>query len=172
MEFDCIFLLAWLLYYLSFFPGIVTHDEMLCIAQVLGDLPLSNHQPILFVFYLKIIICVVTAMGGSLNVAVAVATGLQMVFISAILSFVAQFVILRSSKCWFGAIIILYFAFSPIIALYSIVLGKDTFFTGWLMIFVLLIYQIAVEGFSLNYKLAASYSIFSVAREYYTLSGI
>lgn len=144
----CIFfLLAWLPYYLTYFPGVVRHDEILCIQQALGELVLSNHQPIIFVLFIKIVLVLVTGPGGTMNAAIAVGTGLQMCFLALILSGAVSFIRQRTMGGWCFLPAVVFFAFSPIVALYSVVLCKDTFFTGWLLLYCILVYKICAEGY-------------------------
>ncbi len=142
-----LFLLAWLPYYLTYFPGVIRHDEILCIQQALGELTLSNHQPILFVLFIKIVLILVNGLGGTMNAAMAVGTGVQMCFLAWILSCMVSFIRQRTSNGWCFLIAAAFFAFSPIVALYSVVLCKDTFFTGWLLLYCILVYKICVEGY-------------------------
>lgn len=140
------FLLAWLPWYLTYFPGVVRHDEILCVQQALGELALSNHQPIVFVLFIKLVLILVTGPGGTINAAIAVGTGLQMCFLALVLSFAVSFIRQRTTSGWCFLSGVVFFAFSPIVALYSVVLCKDTFFTGWLLLYCILVYKICMEG--------------------------
>lgn len=140
------FVLVWMPYYITYFPGIVRTDEMLCVQQAMGDLRLSNHQPAIFVFFLWIVIKAVKAIGGSANSAIAVATVIQMLFWAFVVAMTVLFIMERNNRKWIHRTAILFFAFSPIVAYYSVVLSKDTFFTGWVVLYFLQIYQICKEN--------------------------
>jgi len=144
------FVFVWLPYYFTYFPGVVCVDEMICIQQAAGDIALSNHHPIIFTLFIKIVMEVIIKLGGTMNTVVAVATFLQICFLAFVLSYCSIFIVERVRKPWCGVFSVLFFAFSPIVAMYSVVLGKDVFFTAWFILYVILIYRICCEGFLTN----------------------
>jgi len=146
MIFCVIMLVCWLPYYLSFYPGIVRNDEIVCLKQVLGEYSYSNHHPIVFTMFLKVVYKIVSGLGGDMNVVVAMATLGQMIFFAITLNSCLVFLWKRSNSIWINYGTTLFFIISPVIAKFAITLGKDTFFAGWFIMYTLVLYRIYKEN--------------------------
>ena len=139
-------LVLWMPYYLSFYPGIIRNDEIVCFKQIFGEYPYSNHHPVVFTMFLRLVYTVVNGFGGSMNAVVAAATFGQMLFFAAVLSGLFLFLWKRSNCIWLNYCAILFFMISPVIAKFAITLGKDTFFSGWFLLYILVLYCIHKEN--------------------------
>lgn len=126
------------LYWLNWFPALLSKDTYLQIQQALGNLAYSNHNPWLHTMVIKLCMGVGRLIFGSNQAAVAVTA-----FVSLIVSGIIIVLILRyynnttpSKVWWFAAII---FAADPIHCIYSITIWKDVMFAYALTAFCFLL---------------------------------
>lgn len=52
----CLLVLCWLPYLLALYPGVVLPDSLSSVAQSMGDVPISNHHPVLFTLLVKLFV--------------------------------------------------------------------------------------------------------------------
>lgn len=136
-----IFLLMWLPYYLTYFPGIISKDALSSIGQSIGTEILNNHHPVLFTLSMKLILKV-GSLFTTLNGAMGIFCFIHMLLFASILSYFCVWLICHKANCYLFYVTVLYFAFNPAIALYSVYMTKDILFSGCLLIFILLLDKI------------------------------
>ena len=54
--FTVFLVLCWLPYLLALYPGVVLPDSLSSVAQSMGDVPISNHHPVLFTLLVKLFV--------------------------------------------------------------------------------------------------------------------
>lgn len=136
-----IFVLAWLPYYLTYFPGIISNDALSSIRQGIGTETLNNHHPVLFTLFMKVIL-----QAGSLvmplNGAMGIFCFIHMLLFALLLSYFCVWLVQRKGNSYLFYITVLYFALNPAIALYSVYITKDVLFSACLLFFILCLDEI------------------------------
>lgn len=134
-------LLAWLPYYLTFFPGNMGPDTFESIRMCLGEIPWTNHHPVLFTFLIKLVL-EMTSFMGSLTISMGIFSFLHMLIFALVLSYFLYWMYRRGVKKQWVILSFLFLAFHPIVAMYSIYLTKDVLFSCAVLLLVLKIYEI------------------------------
>lgn len=131
----------WLPYYLTFFPGIFGSDPIESIRMGTQGVAWTNHHPVLYTVFLKVFIRVWEPVIG-LNGAMGVMTLVQQFILAG--SFVSCFSFLLRrgvSKKILGAIIV-FIAFNPVIAVFSVYATKDVLFACAVLLLVLKLFRL------------------------------
>lgn len=127
-----IIFICWLPYFLLYFPGNLTSDSYSSISQAIGAEMLSNHHPVMFTVLVKACLMLGEPIGG-LEAGVAVFSLVQMTIFALTLGFCLEWLRVRGMRKWLRYSSFLFFAFSPLIALYSFTMWKDILFSCWIM---------------------------------------
>ena len=134
---------AYLPYYLTFFPGNCGPDTWESIRMVLGEIPWTNHHPVLFTGLLMVVIKATGFL--PLTASVGVFSFLQMVSLAAVLAYLTVR-ICRTKVVWpVKAFAVLMCAFHPFMGMYSVYLTKDVVFAEIMVLLCLTIYDV-VKG--------------------------
>ncbi len=128
-----IFLLAWMPYFLTFFPGNMGPDTFESLNMILGNIPVTNHHPVFFTFLLFLVVKG-TAFLGSLQISLAIFSLIQMVILALTLSDTILWLKKRHASRYLRIIAILFFAFHPFVPMYSMYLTKDVLFSVVLLL--------------------------------------
>lgn len=136
-----VFLLAWLPYYLTYFPGIISNDALSSIRQGIGTEVLNNHHPVLFTLLIKLVLNI-GRLVTTLNGAMGIFCMLHMLLFALLLSYFCIWLVRRNANSHLFYVSVLYFALNPVIALYSVYITKDVLFSGCLLFFVLCLDEI------------------------------
>jgi len=130
---------VWLLYYIVFFPGIVTADSFRQISQALGFSPLSNHHPFLHTLLESLFIRPAYNLLHNTEYGIAAFLLFQLLIMSLIIAY-SQFVL-----CELGTgrktriVILLFYAINPLFGMYSITMWKDVWMGMMLLLYLLLL---------------------------------
>ena len=127
-----IFLICWLPYYLTLFPGNLGKDTFESADMVLGNIAWTNHHPI---FFTALLACIFKLTGwmGNITASFAVFTFLHMIAVALTLGYITMWMKKRGS----GLYTALFFALHPIVAMYSIYITKDVLFSCVMALLVL-----------------------------------
>lgn len=123
-------LVCYLPYLLAYWPGLVLNDTITSIAQALDMEPLVNHHPVLYTLFIKLCMNVGEALLNSRTAGYALYTMCQMVYVSACLSYLIDWVsrrLLQSTIAAAGMTAL--FGLTPYFASYSIAGWKDPIFS-------------------------------------------
>lgn len=125
-------------FWLNWFPGLLSHDSYLQIRQALGNEPYSNHHPWIHTMLIKLCMVIGKYLFGSNQAGVAVTTLLSML----ISSLVLIFVLIYYHDIWEGVIwrlaAVLYIM-DPLHWIYSITIWKDVLFAYTMLAFCFLL---------------------------------
>lgn len=136
--------IGYLPYYLTFFPGNCGADTWESIHMALGDIPWTNHHPVLFTGFFMIIIKLTGFL--PLTFSIGIISLLQMISFAAALAYLAN-CICRMNIPWIIKLVTaLFFAFHPFMGMYSIHLTKDVLFAEIIILLCLKIYDITASG--------------------------
>lgn len=131
-------LLAWLPYFLKYYPGLLTADSCAQIAQALGIAQLTNHHPIFHTGIISMFINTGKLFLGDMNKSVALYIIFQMIAMATAFSIVLKYISKKNAPLIVRIVILLYYMFYPINALFSITMWKDILFAGIIPIYVIL----------------------------------
>jgi len=138
-----LFIVAYLPYYLTFFPGNCGRDTWESVHMVLGDIPWTNHHPVLFTGLLMVVIKATGFL--PLTVSVGIFSFLQMISFAAVLAYVTMR-ICKMKVVWpVKVFAVLMCAFHPFMGMYSIYLSKDVIFSEIMLLLCLKIYDLIKE---------------------------
>lgn len=129
--------LAWLPYFLRYYPGLLTLDSTAQISQAIGISPLTNSHPIFHTGIIALFVNLGQAISGNINIGVAIYTIIQMLIMSTIFSFILSYLSKRQVPIIVRIIILLYYMFYPINALFSIHMWKDILFAGIISLYII-----------------------------------
>ena len=135
--------IAYLPYYLTFFPGNCGPDTWESIRMVLGEIPWTNHHPVLFTGLLMVVIKATGFL--PLTASVGIFSFLQMISLAAVLAYMTMRICKTSVVLPVKAFAVLMCAFHPFMGMYSIYLTKDVVFAEIMVLLCLKIYDV-VKG--------------------------
>lgn len=144
-----IIFVAWLPFYLSFYPGNISGDSYASIYQALNHINSTAH-PVLFTLLVKACMKIGLFLSGDMNVAIAIFSIVQMLLLDGILTYTVVWLQRHSAPRWFCVGSTLYFALNPLIVRYSFTMWKDILFSGVMLLLTLFLYDIAVKRKSLG----------------------
>lgn len=134
-------LIAWSPYYLTYFPGIVSKDYVDILNQCFGNAPLTNHHPILYVFFIKSII-IPCNMIGDMQFAVAIATTVQVILFASMLSYMVRWLYQKGCKTIGLILTVAFISINPVMAIFSLYITKDVLFGGIFLLYLLNLYDV------------------------------
>lgn len=162
----CIILIfiAWLPYFLRYYPGIVTSDSYSQIEMAIGDLSLSNHHPITHTGIISIFINVGIKLFKNINIGIALYSLASMLIMAILGACVLKYLRDKGVSKIIRVIVLFYYMFYPINAMYSITMWKDIFFSGMIPILVIVYRELIfnTEEFFKNKKNIVIYIIASL----------
>ena len=140
-----ILMLCWSPYFLTFFPGNLSADSYSSISQVTGGEMLNNHHPVMFTVLVGICIKIGSLFGG-LESGIAIFSLLQMGILALTLSYCLEWMREKRIQLAIRVCSFLFFGFSPLIGMYSITMWKDILFSCWVLLLVMILYDIVSKG--------------------------
>ena len=139
-------LFCWLPYFVVYYPGLVLNDTITSIAQALDMEPLVNHHPVLYTLFIKLCMNIGEALLGSRTAGYALYTLSQMVYVSACLAYLIDWVSshVRRSGIAAAAMTAL-FGLVPYFAAYSVAGWKDPIFSVSVAVLSVMLLDDAVQ---------------------------
>ena len=130
------FFIAWLPYFLTFYPGTITWDDILSMRDPWG----YNHQPLLYGYFLKFIWDFEIFLGNDL-LGFALFVILKILFMAFTVSYILIFLYKRGISKILLIFFFILFAFLPIFPHYAIGIIKDNFFALFIVFMTLFLYE-------------------------------
>ena len=157
-------LLAWLPYFLRYFPGLLTADSCAQVAQSIGMAELTNHHPIFHTGIIAVFINLGKLIFNNINIGVAFYTIFQMIAMASMFSMVLKYISKKNVPFLARVVTLLYYMFYPINALFSVTMWKDILFAGIIPIYTILTIELIfnTQGFFEKNKNTIWYIIVSV----------
>ena len=140
-----IIFIAWIPYFLNYYPGVITPDSMGQICQSLGINGLTNHHPVFHTFLIGITMNIGKII-GDYNIGVAIFSLIQMLLASAVYSFTIFYLAKRKVDVKLRVLTLIFYAFYPINALYSITIWKDIPFAICMLIFTIFMTELSTNS--------------------------
>ena len=137
---------CWLPVFFAYYPGLFAYDVMAQIPQTIGTY--NTHHPLFHTLYLQFFYYYIgNDIFGNVNMGVAIATIVQMICFSLMLSYIHLY-LYRSQICRsIRLIAILLTSFLPVFSMMAISLTKDIFFAGFVgLLFTSLCYKFGAKN--------------------------
>ncbi len=131
-------LIAWLPYFLRYYPGLLTADSCVQVNQAIGNSRLTSHHPVFHTSIISIFINIGVSVFNNINTGVALYTIFQMILLATMFSGVLQYLSKKKTPLNIKFIILLFYMFYPINGLFSVTMWKDVLFAGIIPIFITL----------------------------------
>lgn len=138
--------ISWLPFLLAFYPSVGMNDTYYILQSPLG---LSNVHPFFYNYFIAIPSKISLKLFNSMTYGLFTSTVIQMIFMSYSIAYTITWLNDKLKNKYITYILILYFAFTPIIANYSIAAIKDTIFSVTLMLWIPFLYDTFVENRSI-----------------------
>lgn len=117
--------LIWTVYFLAFYPGVLSGDSLTQLRQVTGEISYSNHHPWVLTLLIKLLYSIGIRFWGNSVDAVGLCVYIQLLFMASALSFSAYMLCRSGAKKIYLVVYTIFFAVIPFNAWYSITLWKD-----------------------------------------------
>lgn len=137
IAFICI-MLIYTFYYLKHFPGVFSQDSFYSISQSLGYYRFSDGHPVSFTLILKLF----TMISSDIKFDMILYCVSQMIALAITFSFVIKYLIIKKINSFIIICSFLFFAFSPINAMYSFTVWKDIPFSISVILYLITILEI------------------------------
>lgn len=140
-----LYTICYLPYFLTFFPGNCGNDTWKSLDMVEGNIPWSNHHPVLYTGAMF----VVRKLTGFLPLtgSVAVFSFIQMLALAAALAWFTTRILKMKVSGYCKFFTVMMFAFHPFIGMYSVYLTKDVYFSIIMLFLLMKLYDIVkAEG--------------------------
>lgn len=136
----CVILIfvSWIPYFLNYYPGIVTPDSYTQIGMAIGKSELMNHHPVTHTGIVSIFVNIGLKIFGDINLGIALYSLASMLIMATIGSWVLKYLRDKGVHKFIRVIVLLYYMFYPVNAIYSITMWKDIFFSGMIPLLVII----------------------------------
>ena len=131
-------IIAWLPYYLNYFPGILTPDSCSQIEQIVGKSGLSNHHPITHTGIVAIFVNIAMLLFKDINMGIALYSLMSIIIMALLDTFVIMYMVKNEVDYKVIICTLIFYMFYPVNGMYSITMWKDVFFSGVIPIFIIL----------------------------------
>lgn len=130
--------LAWLPYFLAYYPGLLTADSCAQVLQAIGISELSNHHPIVHTFIISVFVNCGRIITGNINIGVSLYILFQMITMAVFFSIILKYISKKNAPIIVRILALLYYMFYPVHALFSVTMWKDILFSGIIPVYVIL----------------------------------
>ena len=138
-------LLCWLPVLLAVYPGFFVYDAQEEWLQV-ASRTFTTHHPLVHVLMLGGIICAVHKVTDSYNLGIACYMIVQMIIISGCFTYLHIFMRRRKVAKGLRIITLLYFAFFPVVVMFTLCSAKDALFTAALLMLILALLDLGSDS--------------------------
>ena len=138
-------LACWLPVLLAVYPGFFVYDAQEEYLQVASRV-FTTHHPLAHVLLLGGIICAVHKVTGSYNLGIACYMVFQMLLVSGVFTYLLAYLRKKKVSAGFRFFSLLYFAFFPVIVMFTLCSAKDTIFTAALLLLLVSMLEFGIEG--------------------------
>ncbi|MCI9313924.1 MAG: hypothetical protein HFI57_02915 [Lachnospiraceae bacterium] len=152
----CFLLVCWLPVLLAVYPGFFVYDAQDEWLQV-ASRNFNTHHPLVHVLMLGGIVCAVHKVTDSYNLGIACYMVVQMMIVAGGFTYLLSFMRRRKVSRAVRIISLLYFAFFPVIVMFTLCSAKDTIFTVALLLLLLALLEMGSgedDFFASKYKMS------------------
>lgn len=137
-------LICWLPVLLAVYPGFFVYDAQDEYLQV-ASRTFNTHHPLVHVLMLGGIICAVHKVTDSYNLGIAAYTLVQMILVSGVFTFLISYLRKRKVSKLLRFISVIYFAFFPVIVMFTLCSAKDAIFTAALLLLLISMLEMGIS---------------------------
>ncbi len=138
-------LICWLPVLLAVYPGFFVYDAQDEYLQV-ASRNFNTHHPLVHVLMLGGIICAVHKVTDSYNLGIAAYTLVQMILVSGVFTFLISYLRKKKVSRLLRFISVIYFAFFPVIVMFTLCSAKDAIFTAALLLLLISMLEMGISG--------------------------
>ena len=166
-------LLCWIPVLLAVYPGFFVYDAQEEWVQV-ASRTFNTHHPLVHVLMLGGIVCAVHKFTGSYNLGIACYMLVQMMIVSGGFTWLLRYMRREKVSKGIRVISLLYFAFFPVIVMFTLCSAKDTLFTTALLMLLLALLDMGsdAETFFASKKKMAFFGFSAVAMMLFRKNGV
>ena len=135
-------IIFWLPYFLVFYPGNLSWDSVTSVEQIMGTQPWSNWHPVMFTASIGIFMNAGMLL-GDINFGIACYTFAQMTVFAGILSYTVFWMKKKGVPDVLLLLVMGFYFLNPVIATYAVTLWKDILFSGFMLLLVLFLFDVA-----------------------------
>lgn len=135
----------YLLYWLTYFPAILTPDSITVLNQALGKTALSNYQPIIYTLLERPFVLLGQAM-GDVKIGIAAFSLFQMLFFVYCIAKMIVWMQKKGVPNWFCTGLIIYSCLNPLMGMYTITLWKDIAFALIVLLLTMELFDIIASN--------------------------
>lgn len=128
---------CWGIWFWIYFPGAGMNDTINCIISYHND-----NQPLIYQFIIYYGIHFLTILTNSMTTAYAILVGFQIILMSMTMAWLIDWLNKKGIRKLYRNLVVMYYAFMPIVADYSITLVKDTLFSICMVAVIPLLYEL------------------------------
>ncbi len=141
-------LLCWMPVFLAVYPGFFVYDAQDEWVQV-ASRAFNTHHPLVHVLLLGGMICAVHKVTGSYNLGIACYMVVQMLIVSGGFTYLLSYMRRRGVSKGIRILSLFYFAFFPVIVMFTLCSAKDTLFAVALLLLLMMLLDMGAfqEGF-------------------------
>lgn len=137
-------IVCWLPVLLAVYPGFFVYDAQDEYLQV-ASRTFTTHHPLVHVLMLGGIICAVHKVTDSYNMGIACYTLVQMFIVAGGFTFLLSYLRKKKTGRMLRVLSLLYFAFFPVIVMFTLCSAKDTIFTVALLLLLLSMLEMGID---------------------------
>lgn len=166
-------LLCWLPVLLAVYPGFFVYDAQEEWVQV-ASRTFNTHHPLAHVLMLGGIVCAVHKFTGSYNLGIACYMAAQMMIVSGGFTWLLRYMRRKKVSKGIWMVSLLYFAFFPVIVMFTLCSAKDTLFTTALLMLLLALLDMGnnAETFFTSKKKMAFFGLSAVTMMLFRKNGV
>ena len=131
----------WLLYLLTYAPGAVLGDSLMSITQGWGEVPLTNHHPVLYSMFVGVFMRIGRLFNNN-NIGIMMYSTVQLLIMSGIVGYFLVWLLKHEVKLNYILLTYLFFVANTLFASYAIIMWKDPLFCGFVFLMTLFIFDI------------------------------
>lgn len=145
--FAAFFILAgWFCMWMLFrFPGCMSPDSLWQTLQAKGEMPLSNHHPIVHTLIIKLCLNLGLSISSSPSIALATYTVLQISVLAASYAYLISTLYKLRIRLWVIAVIFASFIILPYHASLSVTMVKDVWFSAFILLLCVSVWRLMVS---------------------------
>ena len=136
--FFILIVVAWIPYFLKYYPGIITPDSCSQIEQAIGILGLQDHHPIAHTAIITVCVKIGQLLFNNINISIAIYSITSMICMAAMDSIILIYLKKIKVHPTMLLLTLVYYMFYPVNGMYAITMWKDVLFSGLLPIFIIL----------------------------------
>lgn len=136
-------LLCWLPWFLYNYPGVMTPDSISQFSQATGIIPYSSHHSLIHTLLFQLFYRIGFGLTHSVNAGIACYILFQMLTLSAVETCCLNLLAGQGVQKWLLTVYFLFWGLIPYNAIYAVTMWKDVLFSAFLLLYAIVLYELA-----------------------------